>query len=271
MRKRSRITITLEPDILNRIDGLVDGKDTKNRSQAIENLLREGLGSGVDTAVILAGGSKITDLSCVLKKINGRYLLAVMIEHLKKYGITRIIICSGKKIEKIKKIFGNGTSFGISIQYVQEDKSYGTMGALKLAEDFVNRDNFLVLYGDILTDMNIDRFIEFHFFEGRIATVGVKPRMGQGLYGQVSMQGNSIVDWSNKTKNTGLSLVNTGVYIFSKDIFKYIEPGLKQGMDKDLFPILTKADLVSGYIFQGIWYDISTEDNYKKAEERWRR
>lgn len=269
MRKKTRLTITLPPKVLDKVDSIVDNKTVFNRSHAIEKLIEQGFTDNVDTAVILAGGNKITDMSQVLKKVGDKYLLSIMIDTLKKYNFTRIVICSGSNIGEIKNIFKNGSDYGIKIDYVQENTPMGTAGVLKLAEKKIGLKNFLVMYGDILTDINFSDFIDFHFSEGRIATIGIKPRMGQKKYGQVLIQGNEVVSYSSKETNVGLSLVSTGLYVFSNEIFKYIKPGVQSYLGRDVFPALITDSELSAFVFQGIWYDISADDDYKQAQSRW--
>ena len=269
MRKKAKLTITLDHSTLSKIDFLVENKSFNNRSTAIQDMIELGFTKKLDTAVILAGGPNESDSSKVLKKINGQYLLSIIIDQLKKHGINRLVIVSGLNLSTIKKIFGNGQNFGIQIEYVQEKSQKGTAGGLKLAEQKINSQHFLVIYGDILTNVNFTSFIKFHFNEGRISTIGIKPRMGQRKYSQVLIEGNLVTDYIDKKTNVGLSLVNTGLYIFSKDIFKYLPPNKKLYLGKDLIPILVREEQMSAFIFQGIWFDISAKEDYQNAKNRW--
>jgi NDP-sugar pyrophosphorylase family protein len=269
MRKKTRITITLLPEILKKVDSLIDQKTIKNRSQSIENLIIKGLGPNVKTAVILAGGKKTSDISCALKKINNRYLLTITIEQLKKYGITQIIICSGANIDKIKQVFGDGSSLGVNIIYSQEKRSMGTAGAIKLVEHHLQANPFLVIHGDILTNLNISEFINFHMNENKLATIGVKPRMGEKKYGQVFLQGNTIINFSKISTSKGISIINTGLYILSPEVLEMIKADTISYLESDIFPQLAKEKNISAFIFQGLWYDISTSKNYQEAKSRW--
>ena len=113
MRTKKRLTITLPPDLLAEIDRLIDKKTVRNRSHAIELLLRKSLKPTVSTAVLLAGGSrgKWNSLPALLP-IQGRALIAQTIEHLIAYGICSFIILAGQNEPLIREVLGTGSSHG---------------------------------------------------------------------------------------------------------------------------------------------------------------
>ena len=269
MRNKKRVSITLSPAAVEKVEATIDGDLITNRSLAVEHLIEQGFTEQLQTAVILAGGDKITDLSNVLKKIEGRYLLSIMIDQLKKYSVHKIILCSGDNIQQIQDEFGDGSESGVELEYVQEKRPMGTAGALKLTQDKLASRHFLLLYGDILTNINFNSMAKFHFMEDRIATLGIKPRMGQRKYGQVILQGSSVVGYADKAKNVGLSLVNTGLYAFSDQIFSYIKADQQQYLGRDIIPQLISDQELGGFIFQGMWFDISAAEDYQAAVKRW--
>lgn len=266
MRTKSRLTITLPEEVLGQVDSFVDGKQIRNRSHAIETLILRSLTPTVTTAVILAGGAGGTGSTGgkrqaseppPLKKIAGRHLLAHQLDHLKKFGITKILICAGNYGGPIREIFGDGSQLGVSLTYIPEKKAMGTAGALKLVEKHLDGNPFLVMHGDVLTDLNLRDFIEFHLREGTAVTIGVKPRMGEKEYGQAFLHGNKIIKFMETGTTEGISIVNTGIYIFKPEVLNKIPADKKVKLESAIFPILATEGQLSAFIFQGVWYDVS--------------
>ncbi len=270
MRKKQQLTITLPPEILEKVDSVINNSLIRNRSQAIESLINEGYTQKVETAVILSGGDDKQAKCKVLKKVNGEHLLSIMIGQLKMHGIKNIVLCAGDCTKSVQDIFKDGSNWGIKIEYVHEKKPLKTGGILLKAKDKIAGNNFLVLYGDILTNMNFKDFIEFHFSEGNLVTMGVKPRMGENKYGQVLIQGNSVVGYSKKEVNAELGLINTGTYIFSKQALEIVPKNKLTGISTSLIPNLIQKKQLSAFMFQGIWYDISARSDFEKAVAKWK-
>jgi mannose-1-phosphate guanylyltransferase/phosphomannomutase len=186
-------------------------------------------------------------------------LLSQQIDHLKSYGITKVFICAGGFQSQIKEIFGDGSQMGVTIAFVSENKPMGTAGALKLAEGKLREEPFVVVHGDVLTDLNLREFIDFHLEEGSLATIGVKPRMGEKNYGQAFLHGNKIIRFLETGANQGISIVNTGLYVFSPEILERIPEGKKVKLESDIFPALAAERQLSAFIFQGNWNDVLTK------------
>lgn len=252
---KTRLTITLDTDLLARLDTQIDGYHIRNRSHAIELQVQKGLQPTVTTAVILAGGSADSDIPA-LRRSNDRTVLSVMLEHLKRYGITKVIICPGTGFAAITKVFGDGSQLGLSLQYVEEPKPQGTAGALRLAQNLIGEQPFLVVHGDVITELNIAEFIQFHLEQGTIATIGVKPRMGEAKYGQAFLQGNKIVTFLQRGTDKGISIVNTGMYVLDQRIFERIPRRGVCKLETDIFPKLAEDGELSAFLFQGLWKEI---------------
>lgn len=267
---KTRLTITLPPDLLKNIDSLVDKKTIRNRSHAIENLIRQSIGSTISTAVILAGGSHHGNKNTLLKMIGDENLFVHQVNHLKKYGIKTIIVCLNKNEKELQKLFGDGSNFGVSVQYSFEDYDLGTAGALKNAATlFTNQSAVVVLHGDILTSIAIDELIDFHQSEEAAVTLAVKPRIGKKELGQVYVQGSRVTTFAKTGVDSEISIINTGVYILSQEVISSLPDNACLYLETDVFPKLVEEGKLRAFIFQGIWYDISTEDQYQKAQKTW--
>jgi len=266
MRKKSRLTITLPKDLLSKIDSNIDGCDIRNRSHAIESLIRQSLKNPIETAIILAG-SKTPSKTPTLKLINGKSAIVHTIEKIVESGINNILICAGSHNQQIKKIIKDGSSLNANIKYISETTPLGTGGAIKKAQKYIKGESFLVIHGDIVTELNLNTFISFHTQENTLATIAVKPRKTEMSYGKVLIEGNQITDFFEKTESKGIDIINAGIYIFKSNIFSFIKPG-KSKLETDIFPLLAKQEQLTAYIFQGMWYDISKPINYKSALSR---
>ena len=267
---KSRLTITLPENLLKQIDQLVDKQVIRNRSHAIEDLIRQSLSTQVSTAIILAGGKHHGLDHSLRRSVSGAPLLSHILHHLYQYGIKRTIICLHKDDASIEEEFGTGATLGMKIEYSYETKSLGTAGALKNAEKLLpNDDPFLVIHGDVLTDINLDELCNFHLEEGSKATMVVKPKLGTREYGQVVIQGNRITTFSETGSDSGISVINTGVYILDPEALKVIHLDKVSNLEADIFPALAKKNQLRAYFFQGFWYDISTEARYTEAVTAW--
>ncbi len=267
MRNKARLTITLDHDLLKQIDRMVDNVEFSNRSQAIETLLRESLISKVTTAVLLAGGTA-KQIVPALQPVGGEPLIFITLHHLISYGITRIFILAGPNESAFKTLLNEGSFMGATITYVKESSPQGTAGALKSIQDRLD-ETFLVMNADILTDIDLADFIEFHKHENTLATIAVKPRDAEKKYGKLLLQGNRITDFSDPAHSEGISIVNTGVYLLQPEMLNLIDSKPPVTFERDIFPHLAAVRELSAFFFQGVWFDISTQENYRLAQERW--
>jgi NDP-sugar pyrophosphorylase family protein len=269
MRTKTRLTITLSENVLNAVDSIINGVTIRNRSHAIETLIKKSLSPTVQTAVILAGGNKHDQQHPSLTKIGKGYLLTHLINNLKNNNINNIIICIHKTDTEIMSIFGKGENYGVKIEYLIEDKPLGTGGAVKKAKELVKNSPFLVIHGDIISNIDLSELFSFHFSEKSLATIAVKPRLGEPKYGQVFIQGNKIAKFLATSDNTGISIINTGIYVFDPKIFELFPSKEIFSLETDVFPKLAKHNQLTASIFQGMWFDITDRDSLKQAKDKW--
>lgn len=267
---KTRLTITLPPDLLKTIDAFVDKKTIRNRSHAIEHLVRKSLGSQVTTAVILAGGSRSNATHPLLKKIGESYLFHCQLDNLKKYGVKNIILSLQETDQHLEDVFGDGSAQGVSISYSYDRTRLGTAGALKHALKLLpHQAAVIVLHGDVLTNIALDELIAFHQAEEADVTLAVKPRIGKRELGQVYLQGSRVTTFTKNSVESEISIINTGVYIINHEVIASIPNKKPLYLESDVFPHLAEQNKVRAFIFQGIWYDVSTDDQYQQAQKRW--
>ena len=176
---RERLTITLKKELLDRIDSLVDGQKIRNRSHAIESLLTKATHQHPAKVLILAGGKGIkdqldNDIPKAMLPLAGKPLLEHTIVSLKSRGLDEIIISCGKDSQNIRSYFGNGDRHGVSITYLSQEGLPGTAQPLAQARDTLGSQTFVLMYGDVSTDLNLLDLLEFHRHQrGSVATMAL--------------------------------------------------------------------------------------------------
>jgi mannose-1-phosphate guanylyltransferase / phosphomannomutase len=220
-------------------------------------------------AGILAGGkgTRLGELAAGLPKpmvtCEGKPLLQYHIELLKKYGITRIILLVGYKAEIIQRYFGDGSKFGVSLSYSFETEPLGTAGAVKNAEALF-QDTFVLLYGDVMIDMDLGRMIDFHERNRGMATLAVHPNSHPYDSDLLEIDDKGLVTGFFPKPHSGdawlQNLVNAGAYILSPEIMSHLTSGLSD-FGKDVFPRLMRdKKQLYGYLTSEYIKDMGTPE-----------
>ncbi|MBU2229373.1 NTP transferase domain-containing protein [Patescibacteria group bacterium] len=274
---RSRITITLRKDLIPFLDQTIDGTKIRNRSHAIEYILGKYLqGPKIRQAVILAGGKGVQmrpltyEMPKTMIPVHGKHILQHIIETLRDQRIRDITVLIGHLGEMIQDHFKDGSKFGVKITYEKEKHQYGTAGSLRQLKNKLN-DSFLLIYGDVLSEVNFIEFIEFHKSHNQIASMALTSQDHPTEYGVVNLQGSKSVKFEEKPeKKPGLShLINAGMYILEPNIFKYIPPKGYVSLEQDVLPDLAKKGRLFGYPFSGQWFDVATPEIYESVIKEW--
>jgi len=280
LMKRSRLTITLPKNLLKAIDGKIDRTTIRNRSHAIEYLLTKQLGSPIKKAIILAAdkGIKFRPFTYETPKamlpIKGRPLLEYIITQLRNYEIREIYISVGYLSEKIKSYFGDGTKFGVKINYAKQTKNnLGTAGALFNFKKYIGqKEPFFLIYGDVLANINYQDMAQFFWEHKNTAgVVGLTTVSNPELWGVVKLKGQRIVDLKEKPNNkkNKSHLISAGIYILTSKVFKFIPKNKKVSLEKEVLPKMLKKYKINGYLLEKDWYDISTPKIYEQVLKEW--
>ena len=229
-----------------------------------------------NTAIILCGGlgSRLRPYTTVLPKplmpINDRPILEIIIKQLKKNKFKQIFLSIGYKGDLIKTYFGNGIKYGLSIKYIEERKPLGTMGPLKIIDELPC--NFLVMNGDILTNLNYKNFLNKHINSQKVFSISTTTRRDTVDYGVIEHKENKMVNFLEKPKKK--YQVSMGVYGVSKKVLKYIPKNKFFGFDDLMRLFLKKKINVNLIFFKGFWLDIGRNSDYMVAQEtkinKWR-
>lgn len=222
-------------------------------------------------AVIMAGGfgTRLKPLTNNIPKpmvpIANIPILEHLITLLKMNEIDDYIILLYYQPDAIKNYFKDGVNFGVKIRYIIPDADYGTAGAVKLAQDFINND-FLVISGDVLTDFNLLQLYKFHKDKNSLATINLYSHENPVQYGIVLTNADQqIIRFLEKPSSSEVfsDTINTGIYYFNKEIFKYIPEGENLDFSKDLFPYLLENNIpIYGFKSKGYWRDVGNLEEY---------
>lgn len=232
-------------------------------------------------AVIVAGGQgkrlgKIGEnLPKALVEINGKPVLEYQIDLLVKNGFKEVWLLIGYKGEMIRNYFGHGKKWNIKIHYSQESKILGTAGSVKSIEDKLTSD-FLVLYGDVMINFDIKRFINFHRHYGKesLATIVVHPNDHPLESDLVEVNNNQLTDIYPKPhliRNWRHNLVSAAVYILSPKIFNYITVNKESDFGKNIFSdLLKKKKKITAYNTWEYFRDIGNIDRLKIVRKEYK-
>lgn len=224
-------------------------------------------------AVILVGGqgTRLRPLTLGTPKpmvpLANKPFVAYVLEHLKNNGIDDIVFSMGYLPEGIMDYFGDGSDIGMNLTYVIEDRPLGTAGAVKNVEEHIVDGDFLVLNGDILTDLDIRALIKHHQDNDAVGTLTLTPVEDPTAYGLVRLDGNDeVLDFLEKPSwdEIDTNLVNAGTYVLRQEVLDLIPKGIEYSFERGVFPKLVGKGLF-GFRSNSYWMDIGTPEKYLQA------
>lgn len=247
---KTRLTITISPEIIHELDRLIDGQVIRNRSHAIESLVNRQLMGEVSQAVILAGGNPDA-IHYTTTLIAGQPLITHLINLIRSYGIHHISVLTDQPVKRLTDIINDS-----NVSIIHQPMKLGTAGALRDSQILFSASPLLVLHGDIFTDINLIDLIRFHHDHGKEATICVKPKLNHREFGKVIMSGNQITGFLDKPDKSEVGMINTGVYLINPSILRHLPAKTPLMLETDVFPGLAKERKLTGFLFEGMWYDI---------------
>jgi mannose-1-phosphate guanylyltransferase len=221
-------------------------------------------------AVILVGGkaTRLLPLTCNTPKamvpVLNKPFLEYVIRHLSRHGIKEIVLAQGHLAQSIEDYLGDGTQFGVSLHYSFEDAPLGTAGAVKNAERYLN-DTFVVLNGDVFTDLDITAMIDLHRQKKAKLTIALTPVDDPTSYGliETSADGKVMRFIEKPTPNeVTTNMINAGTYIMEPDILSRISPQTPFSFEHQVFPQLAEKKVVYAFPSSAYWLDIGTPEKY---------
>jgi D-glycero-alpha-D-manno-heptose 1-phosphate guanylyltransferase len=232
-------------------------------------------------ALVLCGGlgkrlrPAVPELPKCLAPVGDRPFLEYVLLQLRAAGIRKITLCVGYRSQQVAEYFEAGDRWGMSLSYSLEKEALGTGGAVKKAESFVRRDQFLVLNGDSILDVDFEKMAEFHMSRGALATLALARVASSERYGNVRTdESGRVTKFSEKESRASTSIailedsgrINGGVYIFDRRILDEIPSAPPPvSLEADVFPRLIGSH-VFGYPSDGYFVDIGVPEDYARAQ-----
>jgi dTDP-glucose pyrophosphorylase len=217
--------------------------------------------------IIMAGGRGMRlrpltkNIPKPMLKIGGQPIIERTIERFRNFGFKDFILCVNYKSHVIKNHFKTGDRFGVSIEYIEEKKRMGTAGALSLIKEKIKLP-FFVINGDLLTDIDYKKMLDFHVKNKTAVTMGVKKHSIPSPYGEVKLNRNKIVAINEKP--TYQFFANIGIYILNPECIKLI-PNKFYDMPTLFKKIISKKFKIISFLLNKNWLDIGKIENYKWA------
>ncbi len=221
-------------------------------------------------AVIQAGGqgARLKPYTLVLPKplmpVGGLPVIEMLLKWLRRNGIHKAYITTGYLGHLIRSLCGNGEQWDIELAYSVEPEPLGTVGALQLLSEYLD-ETFLVLNGDLITDLNLRAFYEFHKRNSGLLSIAVTDKNVRVDLGVLETEGDQVADF--KEKPSYRFQVSMGVYLMEPEILKFIPKGVPFGFDDLMLNMLDQSVPVYVYRHQGAWMDIGRPEDFQRAQE----
>lgn len=229
-------------------------------------------------AVILAGGigkrlrPLTNDQPKIMVSVAGRPLIDYQIAYLKNFKLNQIAINIYHCPDILIDYLGDGHRFGVKVTYWQEKKRWGSAGAIKQMTDFLDQ-SFIVLYGDVLTTLDLNLIIDYHRKKRALMTLSLFEYQQEGIEqkGLVAVnQAGRVVQILEKPKSEEVFTrwINAGIYVAEPALLREIPAGRQFDFGHDLLPrLVKKAKAVYGFKFAGYLLDVGTPKDYQQAQK----
>src|SRR5271154_5685536 len=220
-------------------------------------------------ALTLGGGQapRLRPLTSTVPKpvvrLVDRPLIAFMLEWLRGHGIDDVIMSCGFLADGVRSVLGGGGNLGIRLRFVEEPDPRGTAGALKLAEPMLD-ERFLMLNGDVLTDIDLTSQIAQHEASGAVATLALVPVADPSAYGLVILEeDHSVREFLEKPSSDRIesNLISAGAYVLEREVLELVPPDRNVSIEREVWPRLVGEGLY-GFPSEGYWLDIGTPARY---------
>jgi dTDP-glucose pyrophosphorylase len=199
-------------------------------------------------------------------KVGNKSILQTIVESFAFHGYTNIVMCLNYKSQVIQDFFGDGSEFGVTIEYIIENQRMGTAGALSLLKDKPT-EPFFVMNGDLLTNVNFESIHEVYSSGDAKALMCVREYDFQVPYGVINIENAKILSIEEKPAYN--FFVNAGIYMLSPEVLQYIPKNQFYNMTTLFEKLISIEKNVISFPLQGYWLDIGRSEEYKKANEEY--
>lgn len=224
-----------------------------------------------DNPVVLMAGGLGTRLQPLtdsqpkpLLEVGSKPILETIIENFAEHGFSKIYLCINYKGEMIKNYFGDGSRWGVEIQYIEEHKRMGTAGALSLLPNMPDKPLF-VMNSDLLTKVDFVRLLHFHQKQSSSATMCTREYTHQVPYGVINLEGHEVIDMVEKP--TQRFSVNAGIYVLEPETLQEIPDDVFFDMPSLINTLLENKKSVASFPIHEYWIDIGRIQEFEQAHE----
>ncbi|MCA1595629.1 MAG: NTP transferase domain-containing protein [Chloroflexi bacterium] len=233
--------------------------------------VQQGAATGL-RAIILAGGkgTRLRPFTVNFPKplvpVGDRPILEVLMKRLVQHGITDITLTLGHLAELVKAYFHHRTQFveGIVLRYVEEEEPTGTAGSLSLVPDL--NDTFLVMNGDLLTDIDLHALVDYHRAQNAMLTIATHKRAVKIDLGVLDIGDDGAVLQYTEKPETAYH-ISMGIYVYEPRVLQHIQPGRYLDFPNLVHRLLELGERVCAYKSDCMWLDIGRPDDYARAQE----
>jgi mannose-1-phosphate guanylyltransferase len=220
-------------------------------------------------AVILVGGegTRLRPLTSTVPKpvvpLVDRPFIAYMLEWLAGHGVDDVVMSCGFLATAVRNVLGDGSQYGVRLRFIEEPEPRGTAGALKFAEDLLD-ERFLMLNGDVLTDIDLTAQIAQHDATGAVGTLALVPVEDPTAYGLVRLHDDhSVEEFVEKPSADQIDtrLISAGAYVLERSVLDLIPPDRNVSIEREIWPQLV-GDGLYGFAADAYWLDIGTPERY---------
>lgn len=226
-------------------------------------------------AVVLVGGfgTRLRPLTFTTPKpmlpVGHRPIVENLVSMLAPAGVDEVVLALGFKPQPFVDAFPDGICAGVRLVYAVEPQPLDTAGAIRFAADFAGVDDtFVVVNGDVLTDVDVARLVEFHRSRAAEATLHLTPVDDPSSYGVVALADDGRVERFVEKPAPGTApsnLINAGTYVLEASVLGRIAPGRKVSIERETFPTMVAEGRVFGMATDDYWVDTGRPDPYRQA------
>jgi NDP-sugar pyrophosphorylase family protein len=203
----------------------------------------------------------------------GKPIVGYIAEYLGRFGCSEVIVNLHHRPESVRKALGDGTRFGVHLEYVEEETILGTSGAVDNARHLLDKEPFFVINGKIITDINLSAALETHQRTNALATLVLLPNVARERFSMVETRDHLIVGFGGMPplasdnacgeSEASIPLMFTGIQILEPRIFDYIPRGVFSHSTVDVYPrAIANGERIAAHVADGMWYELSTINRY---------
>lgn len=213
-------------------------------------------------------GTRLRPYTMVLPKplmpVRSQPVLELLLKWLRRNDMNEVYVTTGYLGHLIQSFCGDGSQWAMSIRYTEESAPLGTIGPLGLLRDQLD-STFMVINGDVLTDLSIAAFASSHHRSGAVVTVATTSRDTKLEFGVIEARDGRVTSFKEKPSLN--NLMSMGVYCMEPRVFDHIPAGVPFGFDDLMYRLLGREEHVHTYQHDGLWLDIGRVDDFQAAQE----